>query len=60
MVKAPFNMQFPSFGRIEDCEDPILKCQNYLALNPLSDEELMAVLRNVLYRTAQDWWDVAR
>lgn len=61
--KSPVKLQFPSFGRIEDCEDPLLyleKCHDYLALNPLTNEELIATLRNVLYGTARDWWDVAR
>ncbi len=31
-----------------------------MALHPLSDEELIATLRNVLHGTARDWWDVAR
>jgi len=31
-----------------------------MALHPLSDEEIIATLRNVLHGTARDWWDVAR
>lgn len=31
-----------------------------MALNPLTDEELIATLQNVLHGTARDWWDVAR
>lgn len=61
--KKPIKIQFPFFGRAEDTSDPLLyleKCHDYLALHPLSDEELLATLRNVLHGTARDWWDVAR
>ncbi|KAG7480145.1 hypothetical protein JOB18_044254 [Solea senegalensis] len=43
---------------MEDEPDPLLyleKCNDFLALNPLTDEELMATLRNVLHGTARDW-----
>lgn len=46
-----------------DCTDPLMyfeQCRDYLALNPLTDEELLATLRNVVFGTAQDWWDVVR
>lgn len=36
------------------------RCNDYLALNPLADEEIIATLHNVLNGTARDWWDVAR
>ena len=61
--KCPVKLQFPSFGKMEDEPDPLLyleKCNDFLALNSLTDEELMATLRNVLHGTARDWWDVVR
>ncbi len=48
---------------MEDTVDPLLyleKCNDYLALQPLTQEELFVTLRNVLHGTARDWWDVAR
>lgn len=61
--KHPIKLEFPSFGRMEDTVDPLLyleKCNDYLALQPLTQEELFVTLRNVLHGTARDWWDVAR
>ncbi len=61
--KSPIKMQFPMYGRLEDTQDPLLfleKCEDFLALHPLTDSELIATLRNVLHGTARDWWDVAR
>ncbi len=63
MGKQPIKIQFPCFGRLDDCDDPLNfleKCYDFMALHPLSDEELIATLRNVLHGTARDWWDVAR
>ncbi|XP_051793893.1 uncharacterized protein LOC127530652 [Acanthochromis polyacanthus] len=61
--KSPIKLQFPTYGKLEDPSDPLQyleRCEDYLSLNSLSDEELMATLRNVLHGTARDWWDVAR
>uniref|UniRef100_A0A8C1GVQ7 Reverse transcriptase domain-containing protein n=1 Tax=Cyprinus carpio TaxID=7962 RepID=A0A8C1GVQ7_CYPCA len=61
--RQPVKIQFPCFGRLEDCDDPLIfleKCYDFMALHPLSDEEVIATLRNVLHGTARDWWDVAR
>ncbi len=61
--KQSIKIQFPCFGRLEDCVDPLIfleKCYDVMVLHPLSDEELIATLRNVLHGTARDWWDVAR
>ena len=63
MGKTPIKLQFPCFGRMEDCSDPLLyveKCNDYLSLNPLSDEEILATMSCVLHGTARDWWDVTR
>lgn len=56
--KTPVKMHFPTFGKMEDVQDPLLfleKCKDFLALHPLSDTELIATLRNVLQGTARDW-----
>lgn len=56
-------LTFPTFGRPSDDLDPLLyiiKCKDFLALHPLSDPEILATFRTVLYGTAQDWWEVAR
>lgn len=48
---------------MEDNPDPLLyleKCKDFLSINPLTPEELIVTLRNVLYGTARDWWDVTR
>ncbi|XP_030649811.1 transmembrane protease serine 9-like [Chanos chanos] len=63
MGKTPIKIQFPCFGRKEDDPDPLRfleNCNDYLALNHLHDDEIIATLRNVLFGTARDWWDVAR
>lgn len=54
---------FPAFGGLYDPFDPLQyleRCEDFLALNPLTNEELIATLRNVHHGTARDWWDVAR
>lgn len=54
---------FPTFGRPLDDPDPLLyltRCQDFLALHPLVDADLLATFRTVLYGTARDWWEVAR
>lgn len=61
--KSPVKLQFPTYGKVDDAPDPLQyleRCEDFLALNPLSNEELIATLRNVLHGTARDWWDVAR
>ncbi len=61
--RIPIKLDFPTFGIKEDDPDPLMyieKCQDYLVLNPLSNEELTGTLRNVLHGTARDCWEVAR
>lgn len=56
-------LTFPTFGRPSDDSDPLLylaKCQDFLALHPLTDSEILATFRTVLHGTARDWWEVAR
>ncbi|KAL0188454.1 hypothetical protein M9458_015553, partial [Cirrhinus mrigala] len=54
---------FPTFGRPSDDPDPLLyitRCQDFFALHPLTDEDILATFRTVLSGTARDWWEVAR
>lgn len=51
--KKPVKLELPAFERVERCED-------FLTLKPLSDEELIPTPLKVLHRTMRDWWDVAR
>ncbi len=56
-------LTFPTFGRPSDDADPLLyltRCQDFLALHPLAETDLLAAFRNVLHGTARDWWEVAR
>lgn len=60
MGKSPVK-QFPTFGRLNDTPDLLQileRCEDFLAFNPLTDEELIATLQNVLQRIARDWWSV--
>ncbi|KAI2654751.1 Structural maintenance of chromosomes protein 4 [Labeo rohita] len=46
-----------------DDADPLLyltKCQDFLALLPLTDADILATFRTVLHETAHDWWVVRR
>lgn len=38
----------------------LAKCQDFLALYPLTNSEILATFRTVLHGTARDWWEVAR
>ncbi|RXN08546.1 activity-regulated cytoskeleton-associated -like protein [Labeo rohita] len=56
-------LTFPTFGRPSDDADPLLyltRCQDFFALHPLTDADILATFRSVLYGTARDWWEVAR
>lgn len=56
-------LTFPTFGRSSDDPDPLLyitRCQDFLAVHPLVDTDILATFRTVLYGTARDWWEVAR
>ena len=62
-VKPPVKMDFPKFGeRSEDADviNYIEKCENFLALRPLSDVELMATFCTVLGGSARSWWTVEK
>lgn len=54
---------FPTYGKPNDDPNPLnylSKCQDFLALQPLSDSDLLATIRTVLYGTARDWWEIAK
>ncbi|XP_051971541.1 A-kinase anchor protein 2-like [Xyrauchen texanus] len=54
----PVKLEFPSFCDTQE-EDPvnfIEPCEEYFAVRPLSDAEIMAALTAVLKGTAKDWW----
>lgn len=56
-------LTIPTFGRPSDDADPLLyftRGQDFLALHPLAEADLLATFRTVLYGTARDWWEVAR
>lgn len=53
---------FPTFGRQSDDMDTLLyitRCQDFLALDPLTNADILATFRTVLYGTVRDWWEVA-
>lgn len=61
--KLPVTVQFPCFGGPEDDTDPLTyleKCEEFLVLQPLSNEGVLATLNTVLKGTAKDWWRVER
>ncbi len=52
-------LTFPTFGRSTDDPDPLLyleRCQDFLALHPLTDADILATYCTVLFSTARDWW----
>ncbi len=56
--RPPVRVEFPQFGSDED-NDPITFvecCEEYFALRPLTDSEILASLTSVSQGTAKDWW----
>lgn len=56
--QTPIKLEFPKFGSL-DGEDPITyleRCDEYLAMQPLNDAEILSMLPSVLTHTAKDWW----
>ncbi len=54
----PVKIEFPSFSNSEE-EDPVTfieRCEEYVAIRPLNDCEILASLTSVLKGTAKDWW----
>lgn len=54
--QPPVKLEFPSFGSSDDPVAFIEQCEEYLAIRPLSDCEMLASLTSVLKDTAKDWW----
>jgi len=53
--RPPVKPEFPQF----DSDDPfsfVERCEEYFAIRPLSDSEILASLTSVLKGTAKDWW----
>lgn len=62
-LKPPVKIEFPCFGDKECEADPISyteKCEEFLAVRPLADAEILAALNSVLKGTAKDWWKAER
>ena len=58
MGKPPIKIQFPCFGRKDDDADPLRyveKCHDYLALNPLLDEDIIVMFSMALPVTVGMW-----
>lgn len=58
----PVKLDFPCFGDGQD-EDLIVfieRCEEYFAVRPLNDGEIMAALTSVLKGTAKDWWQAEK
>lgn len=56
--KMAIKIEFHKFRSTAD-EDQIAyleKCAEYLAVQPMSDAEILATLPSVLTPTAKDWW----
>lgn len=53
--RPPIKAEFPQF----DSDDPVSfieRCEEYFAIRPLTDSEILASLTSVLKGTAKDWW----
>ena len=62
-LKPPVKVEFPCFGDRGSDLDPISyleKCEEFLAVRPLPDLEILAALNSVLRGTAKDWWKAER
>lgn len=54
----PVKIEFPNFDSSEE-DDPVAfieRCEEYLAIRPLSEYEILASLTSILKNTAKDWW----
>lgn len=59
----PIKMVFPTFGGVNDESDPVIyleRCNDFLALRPMSNSEILATMRSVLHASARDWWETVR
>ncbi len=58
----PVKLDFPTFSSTQE-DDPVVfieHCEEYFAVRPLSDGEILASLTAVLKGTAKDWWMAER
>lgn len=58
----PVKLDFPSFSSTQE-DDPVVfieHCEEYFAVRPLSDGEILTSLSAVLKGTAKDWWMAER
>ncbi|KAL6487683.1 hypothetical protein MHYP_G00043090 [Metynnis hypsauchen] len=58
-AKPPVKIDFPRYGGLNEEMDPVAfieKCEEFLAVRPLSNAEVLAALTSVLTGTAKDWW----
>lgn len=58
----PVKLEFPSFSNSQE-DDPVVfveQCEEYFAVRPLNEEEILASLTAVLKGTAKDWWRAER
>lgn len=56
-------ISFPTFGKPDDDKDPVLylsKCRDFLAIQPMTEADILATFRSVLHGTARDWWEITR
>ncbi len=56
--RPPVKVEFPQFDSDYN-DDPVSfveRCEEYFAIRPLTDSEILASLTSVLKGTAKDWW----
>lgn len=56
--RPPVKVEFPQFDSVDN-NDPVSfveRCEEYFAIKPLTDSEILASLTSVLKGTAKDWW----
>lgn len=58
----PVKLDFPCFGDGQDKDRIVFieHCEEYFAVRPLSDCEIVAALTSVLKGTAKDWWQAEK
>lgn len=62
-AKLPVRINFPEFGEGEgngDAVSYVELCEEFLALRPMSNPEIMATLSSVLKGPAKSWWIAER
>lgn len=61
-AKLPIKINFPEFGEEPntDAIEFVDKCDEFLALRPMSDSEILATLSTTLKGSAKSWWVAER